>query len=166
MLLPVLSRGLNSSMIYRSVRMTSNYPTSCLEVRRKQKVNKPIFKGAPGKSSVSTNILITLYSLVAHVCRKKISLSYNYTIIVRYAVYKAWNLHKCQLTLHDAIVSHHQNGWIVTFKPWSCLQYNVHKMICMTRNWKASLCVSCGYYQKNHGVRRDSSEVIMTRHHA
>ena len=29
--------------------MTSDYPTSCLEVRRKQKVNKPIFKGCPRK---------------------------------------------------------------------------------------------------------------------
>ena len=33
----------------RSVKMTSDYPTSCLEVRRKQKVNKPIFKGCPRK---------------------------------------------------------------------------------------------------------------------
>ena len=29
--------------------MTSNYPTSCLEVRREQKVNKPIFKECPRK---------------------------------------------------------------------------------------------------------------------
>ena len=48
--------------------MTSDYPTSCLEVRRKQKVNK----GCPGKTYVSTSILITPYSLVAHVCRKKV----------------------------------------------------------------------------------------------
>ena len=52
--------------------MTSNYPMSCLEVRRKQKVNKPICKGCPRKTSVSTSIQITSYSLVAHVCRKKI----------------------------------------------------------------------------------------------
>ena len=56
---------------YRIVKMTSNYPTSYLEVRRNQKVNKLIFKG---QTSVSTSILITLYSLVAHVCRQKIVL--------------------------------------------------------------------------------------------
>ena len=49
--------------------MTSNYPTPCLEVRRKQNVNKPIFKGCPRKNNC---IIITSYSLVAHVCRKKI----------------------------------------------------------------------------------------------
>ena len=52
--------------------MTSNYPTSCLEVRRKQKVNNRFSKGALRKTSVSTSILITTYSLVVHVCRKKI----------------------------------------------------------------------------------------------
>ena len=55
--------------------MTSNYPTSCLEVRRKQKVNKPICNGCARKkkkTSVSFSILITAYSLVAHICRKKI----------------------------------------------------------------------------------------------
>ena len=52
--------------------MTSNYPTSCLEVRRKQRLTNRFSKGALGKSSVSTSILITSYSLVAHVCRKKI----------------------------------------------------------------------------------------------
>ena len=36
-------------------------------------------------------------------------------------------MHKGQLTLHDDIVSDHQNGRIVTFKPWSCLPYYVHK---------------------------------------
>ena len=55
-----------------SVKMTSNYLTSCFEVRRKQKVNKLISKGALGKTSVSSSILITVYSLVAHVCRTKI----------------------------------------------------------------------------------------------
>ena len=30
--------------------MMSNYPTSCLEVRRKQKVDKPIFKGFPRRN--------------------------------------------------------------------------------------------------------------------
>ena len=34
--------------------------------------NRSVKKGALGKSSVSTSILITSYSLVAHVCRKKI----------------------------------------------------------------------------------------------
>ena len=141
-----------SMISYRRVKMTSNYPTTCLEVRRKQKVNIPIFKGALGKSSVSTSILITSYSLVAHVWRfaeRKLSFrQLCYAIIVRYAVYKARSLHKGQLTLHDAIVSHHQNGRIVAFKPCSCLQYYFHKTICMTRNCEASLCVSCGYSRK------------------
>ena len=34
--------------------------------------NRSVKKGALGKSSVSTSIFITSYSLVAHVCRKKI----------------------------------------------------------------------------------------------
>ena len=38
-----------SMISYRSVKMTSNYPTSCLEVKRKQKINKPIFKRCPRK---------------------------------------------------------------------------------------------------------------------
>ena len=150
----------------RSVKMTSDYPTSCLEVRRKQKVNQPIFKGCPRK-------IICKYQYFKHIVfscsaylQKENCLSDNYAIIVRYAVYKAWSLHKGQLTSHGAIVSHHQNGQIITFKPWSCLQDYVHKTIYMTRNCKASLCVSCGFSRKNHCVRRDSSAVIMTRHHA
>ena len=142
--------------------MTSNYPTSCLEMRRKQMVNKPIFKGCPRK-------IICKYQHFNHIVfscsaclQKENCLSDNYAIIVRYAVYKAWSLHKGQRTLHDAIVSHHQNGWFVIFKSWSCQQYYVHKTICMTRNCKASLCVRCRYLRKYHGVRRDSSEVIMT----
>ena len=43
-----------SMISYRSVKMTSKYHSSYLEVRRKQKVNKP--KGALGKASVSTSI--------------------------------------------------------------------------------------------------------------
>ena len=74
-----------------SVKRTSNYPTSCLKVRRKQKVNKLIFKGCSRKTYVASRILITTYSLVVHVCKKTIvdnCLSDNYAIIVRYAVYK------------------------------------------------------------------------------
>ena len=48
--------------------MTSNYPTSCLEVRK----NKRFSKGALGKTFVSTSILVTSCLLVAHVCRKQI----------------------------------------------------------------------------------------------
>ena len=61
-----------SRISHWSVKMTSNYPSSCLQVRRKQKVNKLIFKGCSRKTSVSSGILIVAYSLVAHVCRKKI----------------------------------------------------------------------------------------------
>ena len=52
--------------------MTSDYPTSCLEVRRKQKVNKPIFKGCPRKIICKYQHFKHTDSLVAHVCRKKI----------------------------------------------------------------------------------------------
>ena len=52
--------------------MTSNYPTSCLEVRKKQKGKQTDFLRVPSeKTSVSSSILITSYSLVAHVCSKK-----------------------------------------------------------------------------------------------
>ena len=116
-----------SMISYRSVKMTSNYPTSCLEVRRKQKVNKPIFKGCPRKNVCKYQHFNKIVFSCSACLQKKKCLSDNYAIIVRYAIYKAWSLHKGQLTLHDAIVSHHQNCWIVTFKPWSCLQYYVHK---------------------------------------
>ena len=112
---------------YRSVKMTSNYHTSCLEVRRKQKVNKPIFKGCPRKNICKYLHFIHIVFSCSASLQKENCLSVNYAIIVRYAVYKVWSLHKGQLALHDVIVSHHQNGRIVTFKPWSCLQYYVHK---------------------------------------
>ena len=132
----------------RSVKMTSDYPTSCLEVRRKQKVNKPIFKGSPRKIICKYHYFNHIVFSCSACLQKENCLLDKYAIIVRYAVYKAWSLHKGLLTLQDAIVSHHQNGWIVTFKPWSWLQYYVHKTIYMTRNCKASLCVSCGYSRK------------------
>ena len=80
----------------RSVKMTSDYPTSCLEVRRKQKVNKPIFKGCPRKIICKyQHFNHTVFSCSA--CLKKENcLSDNYAFIVRNAVYKAWSLHKGQ----------------------------------------------------------------------
>ena len=86
-----VNRGpeLLSMISNRSVKMTSEYPTSCFEVRRKQKVNKPIFKGCPRE-------IICKYQHFNHIvfscsaCLKKENcLSDNYAIIVRYAVYKA-----------------------------------------------------------------------------
>ena len=68
--------------------MTSNYPTSCLEVRRKQKVNKPIFKGCPRK-------IICKYQHINHIVfacsaclQKENCLSDNYAIIIRYPFIK------------------------------------------------------------------------------
>ena len=116
-----------SMISYWCLKMTSNYPTSCLEVRRKQKVNKPIFKGCPRKTICKYQHFNHIVFSCSACLQKDNSLSDNYAIIVRYAVYKAWSLHKGQLTLYDAIVSHHQNGRIVTFKSWSCLQLYVHK---------------------------------------
>ena len=114
-----------SMISYRSMKMTSNYATSCLEVRNKQKVNKPIFKGFPHKNMCKYQHFNHIVFSCSACLQKK------YAIIVRYAVYKAWSLHKGQLTLHDAIVSHHQNGRIVTFKPWSCTMplFPITKMV-------------------------------------
>ena len=69
--------------------MTSDYPTSCLEVRRKQRVNKPIFKVGPRK-------IICKYQHFNHIVfscstflQKENCLSDTYATIVRFAVYKA-----------------------------------------------------------------------------
>ena len=97
--------------------MTSNSPTSCLEVRRKQKVNKPIFKVCPRKIICKYQHFNHIVFFCSACLQKENSLFDNYAIIVRHAVYKALSLHKGQLTLHDAIVPHHQNDRIITFKP-------------------------------------------------
>ena len=129
----------------RSVKMTSNYPMSCLEVRRKQKVNKPIFKA---KTSVSTSILITSYYFVAHVCRKKIvcltiMLLLSDMPFIKHEACTKVNLH-CTMPLFPItkmvellLLSHDHACHIM------CI-----KTIGMTRNCKASLCVSCGYSRK------------------
>ena len=150
----------------RSVKMTSNYPTSCLEVWRKQKVNKPIFKGCPRKNICKYQHFNYVVFSGSACLQKENCLSGNYAIIVRYAVYKAWSLHKGHLTLHDAIVSHHQNGQILTFKPWSCLQYYVHKNDRHDKKLQSKPVCNLWVFSKNQSVRTDSSEVIMTRHHA
>ena len=91
--------------------MTSNYPMSCLEVRRKQKVNKPILQGCPRKN-------ICKYQHFNHIvfscsaCLQKIV----FQIIMLLLSDMPFIKHEA-CTLHDAIVSHHQNGRIVTFKP-------------------------------------------------
>ena len=72
-------------------------------------------------------------------------------------------LAQSQLTLHDAIVSHNQN---VTFKPWSGLQYYVHENDRHDMKLQSKPLCKLWVFSKNKGVRRDSSEVIMTRHHA
>ena len=131
---------------YRSVKMTSNYPTSCLEVRRKQRVNKPIFKGCPRKNICKYQHFNHVVFSCSACLQKENCLSDNYVIIVRYAVYKActkFNLH-CTLPLFPItkmvkllLLSHDHACRIM------CI-----KTIGMTRNCKASLCVSCGYSRK------------------
>ena len=92
--------GWTLSMIsYRSVKMTSNYPTSCLEMRRKQKVNKPIFKGCPRKNICKYQHFNHIVFSCSACLQKDNYLSDSYAFIVRYAAYKAWSLHKGQLTL-------------------------------------------------------------------
>ena len=84
--------GWTLSMIsYRSVKMTSNYPTSCFEVRRKQKVIKPIFKGCPRKNVCKYQHLNHIVFSCNTCLQKEKCLSDNYAIIVRYSVYKAWS---------------------------------------------------------------------------
>ena len=151
---------------YRSVKMTPNYPMSCFEVRRKQKVNKPILQGCPRKNICKYQHFNHIVFSCSACLQKENCLSDNYAIIVRYVVYKAWSLHKCQLTLHDAIVSHHQNGRIVTFNPWSCPQYYVHKNDRHDKKLQSKPECKLWVFSKNQGVRRDPSEVILTRHHA
>ena len=55
----------------RSVKTTSYYATSCLEVNTKQKVKCPFVEGAVEKTSVSIRFLIQSYFLVVHVCRNR-----------------------------------------------------------------------------------------------
>ena len=69
--------------------MTSNYPTSCLEVIRKQKVNKSIFKGCPRKNICKYQHSNHIVFSCGACLQKENCLSGSYAIIVRYAVYKA-----------------------------------------------------------------------------
>ena len=101
-----------SMISYGSAKMTSTYPTSCLDLRRKHKVNKPIFKGCPRKNTCKYQHFNHIVFSCSACLQKENRLSDKYAIIVRCAVYKAWSLHKGKLTLHDAIVSHLQNGRI------------------------------------------------------
>ena len=68
--------------------MTSNYPTSCSEVRRKQKVNKPIFKWCPWKNICMYQHFNQIVFSCSACLQTENCLSDNYAIIVRYAVYK------------------------------------------------------------------------------
>ena len=131
-----------------------------------KKVNKPISKGCSRKNICKYQHSNHIVFSCSACLEKENCLSDNYAIIVRYAVYKAWSLHNGQLTLHDDIVSHHQNGRIVTFKPWSCLQYYVHKNDRHGKKLQSNSLCKLRVFSKNQGVRRDSSEVIMTRQHA
>ena len=69
--------------------MPSYYPTSCLEVRGKQKVNKPIFKGCPPKNISKYQHFNYIVFSCSACLQKENSLSDRYAKIVRYAVYKA-----------------------------------------------------------------------------
>ena len=69
--------------------MTSNYPTFCLEVRKKQKVNKPIFNGCPRENICKYKHFNHIVFSCSACLQKENCLSYNYANIVRYAVYRA-----------------------------------------------------------------------------
>ena len=128
--------------------MTSNYPTSCLEVRRKRKVNKPIFKECPRKNICKYQKPNDILFSCSAGLQKENCLSDNYAIIVRYAIYKAWSVHKGQLAMHDAIVSDHQMVKLLILSHDHICNIMCIKTIGMARKCKESMCVSCGYSRK------------------
>ena len=133
---------------YRSVKMTSNYPMSCLEVRRKQKVNKPILQGCPRKN-------ICKYQHFNHIvfscsaCLQKenylqiIMLLLSDMPFIKHEACTNVNLH-CTMPLFpitkmvELLILIHDH-----VRNIMCI-----KTIGMTRNCKASLSVSYGYFRK------------------
>ena len=127
--------------------MTSNYPTSCLEVRRKQKVNKPIFKGCPRKIICKYQHFNNIVFSIAHVCRKKIVFQTIMLLVsdmpfIKHEACTKVNLH-CTMPLFP----------ITKMVEFFLLSHDhVYNIMCIKRyawqNCKASLCVSCGYSRK------------------
>ena len=125
-------------------------------------------KGALGKTSVSTSIVITSYSLVVHVYRKKnvfqtIMLLLSDMPFIKHEACTKVTLH-CTMPLFPITKITKMAKFLLLSHDHVCNIMCI-KAIGMTRNCKASLCVSC-WYSRKISVRTDSSEVIMTRHHA
>ena len=133
---------------YRSVKMTLNYPTSCLEVRRKQTVNKPIFNGCPRKNICKYKDFNHIVFSCSASLQEENCLSENYLLLsdmpfIKHEACTKVNIH-CTMPLIPIIkmvelllLSHDHVCNIM------CI-----KTIGMTRNCKANLCVSCGYSRK------------------
>ena len=128
--------------------MTSNYLTSCLEVRRKQKVNKPNFKGCPRK-------IICKYQHFNHIVfscsaclQKENCLLDKYVLLSDMPFIKHEACTK--VSLHCAMPLFHITKMVEFLLLNHDHVYNIMciKTIGMTRNCEASRCVSCGYFQK------------------
>ena len=133
----------------RSVKMMPNYPTSCLEVRRKQKVNKPIFKGCPRKNICRFQHFNHIVFSCSAYLQKVNCLSDNLSDMpfIKHETCTKVNLH-CTMPLFP--ITKMVKLLLLSYDH-ACHSMCI-KMIGMTRNCKASLCVSY--------------EVIMTKHHA
>ena len=142
-----INRGpvLLSMISYRSVKTMSNYPVSCLEVRRKQKVNKPIFKGCPQKNIYKYRHFNHIVFSSSACLQKEKCLSDKYAIIVRYAVYKAWSLHKVNLHCTISLFPITKMVELLLLSLYHVCNIMCIKTIGITRNCKASLCVSFRY---------------------
>ena len=166
-----INRGpelLHVSMIsYRSVKTMSNYPVSCLEVRRKQKVhvNKPIFKGCPQK-----NICKYHHSPLAHVCRKKIvfqiiMLLLSDMLFIKHEACTKVSLH-CTMSLFPIT----KRVELLLLSLYHVCNIMCIKTIGITRNCKASLCVSCRYSRNIRvkkrfiGGEHDKTSLLATRY--
>ena len=78
---------------------------------------------------------------------------------------KFWKCNVLWFCLFGQWVPNETKGTI-NLKPWSCLQYYVHINDGHGKKVQRKPVCKLWVFSKNQGVRRDSSEVIMTRHHA
>ena len=133
----------------RSVKMTSNYPTSCLEVWRKQKVNKPIFKGCPRKNICKyQHFNYIVFS--GGTCLQKENFFFQ-TIMLLLSDMPFIKHEACtKVTLHCTMPLFpitKMVKFLLLSRDHVCNIMCI-KTIGMTRNCRASLCVTCGYSRK------------------
>ena len=132
----------------RSVKMTSNYPTSCLEVRRKQKKTNRFSKGAFGKNICKYQHFNHIVFSCSACLQKENYLSDNDVLLSdmpfkKHEACTKVNLHCAMPLFHitkmvELLLLNHDHVCNII-----CL-----KTIGMTRNCKAGLCVSCAFSRK------------------